>query len=682
MDNNLNRVIANQRNEASPRMSVLSMKRVVLFLGAVAICTPLLANYPSPRTAARMAYDEKNRVGVMFGGRGPRERATGVIHGNTETWIWTGAQWSQRHPDNHPAGRSAHMMVYDSKRERIVLFGGRAESDDPRGFESFLNDTWVWENGNWSQLAPAQSPPARQVAGMVYDKDRDRIVLYGGNAYGADGKTPVILSDTWEFDGDNWVKVGNESTKVGKPILAYDPGRKQLLLVGVKEGTLDRLMYVYEPATSTWAPLTPTVLPTCVNEGHMIFQEHTGAIRFVGGVCVTGTPDAEEVYDWNGTNWVKKTLDAAWSRGFGQASTYDSTFERIVLFGGSTLFSSADGSYTTVLETTRFALINYGVRRPTPRSLATTATDTVNNTVWLFGGLDETGTSTLADFWGYRNGNWFLSSATGGPDDLCTSPLSAFDSDRGRLVVACSGGKVYEWDNATWKTFAVADKDDVPDTRSFARLVYDKKLKKTVLFGGYNLNNYRNDTWTWDGTKWTELDIDNKNRPERRGLMAMWYDPLQEKTIIYGGFGRASINDSVTRHEDMWAFDGTKWTKLTVDTPGPRFGPQVAVNPLTGKVLLFGGLRSAEIDEDSTTQFFDNDTWEWDGAASRWTQLEPQHRPSVRENGMLFWDPLGAEMVLFGGFANGFYRSDVWTWTGLDWEPQIDRFGRRRAASN
>ena len=89
------------------------MKRVVLFLGAVAICTPLLANYPSPRIASRRAYDEKHGVGVMFGGRGPREKATGVIPGSTETWIWTGAQWSQRHPANHPSGRSAQMRVFD-----------------------------------------------------------------------------------------------------------------------------------------------------------------------------------------------------------------------------------------------------------------------------------------------------------------------------------------------------------------------------------------------------------------------------------------------------------------------------------------------------------------------------------------------------------------------------------------
>ncbi|MDQ3283190.1 MAG: hypothetical protein M3Q69_17470, partial [Acidobacteriota bacterium] len=224
----------------------------------------------------------------------------------------------------------------------------------------------------------------------------------------------------------------------------------------------------------------------------------------------------------------------------------------------------------------------------------------------------------------------------------------------------------------------------LPDPRRFAQIAYDAKLKKTVLFGGFFGTNYRNDTWTWDGTKWEEVKIDSKKRPPHRGTFAMWYDPLQQKTLLYGGIGRGSVNENVTRYADMWAFNGTTWTKLEVSTPGQRLGPQIAVNPNTGRLLLFGGLRAEPTGAGtSIRQFFANDTWEWDGAASRWTELHPATVPDSRENGGMAWDPAAGRITMFAGYADGFYRSDLWYWTGADWQPLPEPLiGRRRAANH
>lgn len=640
---------------------------------------PAFASYPAPRTAPRMAYDAKHGVSVLFGGRGVPDAATGLTHGSDETWIWNGAQWLQKFPATRPSPRSSHAMVYDSARERVVLFGGRVEATERAGRPSYLNDTWVWENETWTRIETAQAPTPRHVVGIAYDSDRDRVVLYGGNGYAADGKTVEAFYDMWEFDGTNWTQVGGTLPQVAKPILGYDPIRDELLLLGVTEGELTRVMHRYVAATNTWSAVTPTNLPTCINEGHLVFQDRTNTLRFVGGLCPTGTPELEEVFDWNGTNWIKKTMLNAATRGVGQASAYDAVRDQIVLYGGSSFFGDTVSARTSLIELDRYVIPGTAPVRPSPRTLAAVATDTVNNTVWLFGGLDDSRTFYYDDFWGYRNGQWFRPVVgDNAPGSACSAALGAFDSDRGRFIVHCSSGVTHEWNGTTWAKF---DPSKKPDVRQFASLAYDARLKKTVLFGGYTTanGNYRNDTWTWNGTTWTEVDIDNDDRPERRGLMTMWYDPLEQKTILYGGFGRQSIDESVMRFGDMWAFDGTKWAKIDVQTPGQRFGPQVAVNPTTGKVLLLGGLRSEPLDEDSITQFFDNDTWEWDGATRKWTLLSPQRSPDVRQNGMLAWDPLANEMVLFSGHANGFYRSDVWTWNGLTWEPQLENPARRRA---
>ena len=135
--------------------------------------------------------------------------------------------------------------------------------------------------------------------------------------------------------------------------------------------------------------------------------------------------------------------------------------------------------------------------------------------------------------------------------------------------------------------------------------------------------------------------------------------------------GRPSINERSTRFNDMWSFDGSTWTEMSVTaTPGIRFGSLVAVNPNDGKVVLFGGLRATSNDEATLIQFYGNDTWVWDGAASRWTEMHPASSPTPRQNGGLDFDPVTGKFMLFGGFAGNFYFSDVWTWDGENWTPR------------
>ena len=45
-----------------------------------------------------------------------------------------------------------------------------------------LNDTWLFDGVHWSQLTPATTPPARWAHQMVYDSRRARIVTFGGRS--------------------------------------------------------------------------------------------------------------------------------------------------------------------------------------------------------------------------------------------------------------------------------------------------------------------------------------------------------------------------------------------------------------------------------------------------------------------------------------------------------------------
>jgi hypothetical protein len=85
-------------------------------------------------------------------------------------------------------------MVFDAARSCVVLFGGPGNS--------LFNDTWEWDGENWTQYEDI-GPVPRSRHGMVYDSKRQRTVLFGGSA----GK--LNLNDTWEYDGSVWTRVAD-----------------------------------------------------------------------------------------------------------------------------------------------------------------------------------------------------------------------------------------------------------------------------------------------------------------------------------------------------------------------------------------------------------------------------------------------------------------------------------------
>ena len=89
-------------------------------------------------------------------------------------------------------------MAFDAATGTTILFGGA----DAR---TTFGDTWSWNGTAWTQLSPATSPPARDLASMAYDASLGKIVLFGG----FDGTTD--LNDTWTWNGTTWASVTTRS---------------------------------------------------------------------------------------------------------------------------------------------------------------------------------------------------------------------------------------------------------------------------------------------------------------------------------------------------------------------------------------------------------------------------------------------------------------------------------------
>jgi hypothetical protein len=646
-------------------MSDHSLKRgfffCILFLLTAASA---FAVTPTARYETRMVWDPAIHRAVLFGGLTALDAGTKLQYDLGDTWEWTGNRWIQVYPAHSPSARAAESMVLDSARNRVVIFGGRLGKTN-------LNDTWAFNGSDWSEIKTANAPSVRERAGAAYDSARDRIVLFGGThqTYSADGKTltETPLHDTWEFNGTNWNQILTDGPAITRPVLEYDPVRKQTIMLGLNASGATA-MYAWDAVAASWKALTPTVLPGCANEGSMTWQSSNNTILYTGGVCAN-TTGAEETFEWDGTNWTKIDLASFAGAYAGSALTFDPDRQVAVLFGGA--------PPTGVIVAGTFTYANKfwnGVgdaAYPTPRSLASFTTDPVNKVIYLVGGLNDA--TAFSDFWTYSNGT-FQSQTGSNPGD-CASPAAAFDTDRAKLVMLCSGtSATWEYDGTTWKQFEATK--TAPPGHRFGSLVYDQNLKKIVYFGGYDVNGvYLNQTWTFDGTAWTQV---KKNPAPSRSLTSMWYDPILKKTVLYGGLGRLTSTDRLTRYSDMWSFDGTGWTEIKpTTTPGMRYGAQVAVDPNTGHTILFGGIR-VDIDAaNNQVQVYANDTWEWDGAA--WTKLTTAVTPPPRENASFAYDPIRKELVMFGGYS-GFFLSDLWSFSNGKWSQVTEVLTRRRAA--
>jgi N-acetylneuraminic acid mutarotase len=638
-------------------MSVLTRNRIIFFACAlVAIAQAALAADPGDRTQTRMVYDAHTARTVLFGGATATDAATQIAYDLADTWEWTGYQWVQRFPAHVPPGRSLHAMTYDSTRSRVVVFGGKSGKTQ-------LNDTWVYDGADWTQIDTPTAPAARALSSAAYDSLRDRVVLFGGSILAADGKTLTPTYDTWEFDGKSWTQVQQTGPTLAKPVVTWDGTR--VLMVGLNASS-NTLMYAWDPSSSSWVQLTPATLPDCVNEAGMVYQSHNDRVVLFGGICTSSTL-AGDTWEWDGTTWSKVTTVNAPDRLSGEAMAYDFSRQQVLVYGGTSALGTARGVTMTYKDLTWNDF--HDPSSPSSRSLFIFQPDPNANGIWMFGGLDAE--NTLGDFWQYSNGLWSEKVLLTNLPTSCVTPTSALDTDRSRMVVVCADSATFEFDGTSWTTMSPKNS---PPYRRFSSMVYDPVIKKTVLFGGYNDVNYVDETWVWDGTNWSRQ---TNNPPTARELPAMWFDPLMKKTVVYGGLGRVSSLDRLERYSDMWSFDGSGWTamKSVTATPGQRYGAQYTVDPASGTLLLFGGIR-LDTNGQLQAQVYANDMWQWDGGKQAWAQLNPANPPTGRENGRMGFDPSRNTIVLFAGFT-GHFLSDTWTYDRIknSWTSLVENVG-------
>ncbi|MCA8976086.1 MAG: hypothetical protein KDC98_15295 [Planctomycetes bacterium] len=167
---------------------------------------PVVGNLP-PRGAFGFAYDAVRQQLVAFGGRSPALL--------DDTWIWSGASWTQMPSPVRPSPRQQPGMAFDTVNGGVLLFGGETAT-------GVVNDTWLWNGAAWTSLAPATSPSPRTDPPMACDPGRGVIVLHGGL-----GPQQQALADTWEWNGTTWQNrvIAQGPVRQARSGIAFDPVR-------------------------------------------------------------------------------------------------------------------------------------------------------------------------------------------------------------------------------------------------------------------------------------------------------------------------------------------------------------------------------------------------------------------------------------------------------------------------
>ncbi|MFN0246690.1 MAG: hypothetical protein ACKV2T_07260 [Kofleriaceae bacterium] len=495
-------------------------------------------------------------------------------------------------------------------------------------------ETHEWDGYAWRHIVPRVSPRARTGATMAYDPVHRVVLLFGGFR----GQT--VQNDLWAWDGFDWRQL--HSPVMPPPrheaALAFDPQHDAMLLFG---GLRDEF-----PSPST-----------------LYFQD---------------------TWRWDGTSWVALSPSTAPAPRASSAMTTDPLRGEILLFGGRNYNASlAD---TWVWDGDDWS----------PRSSATTPSGGELPIVFDPGlGRIVVGASPgSADrLWSWDGVSWREEGSP--PVNISPSVRLALDPlTRTALLIHHQSQAVYRRDQASWPAVPSAL---APSPRGDALLATWTSRQKVVLFGAEvwssnGMTTNLNDTWEWDGIRWT---LSTGSAPSRGTAMAE--DPL-EGVLLYVGptfntppetwrysergweqlvvatmpsqsfYGAVATYDRIrgvvvlVNATETWEWDGTGWSDRTPISavPPARYAASLGFDERRGRTVLFGGFSIPGFESV-------DDTWEWDGTS--WTRIGAgQLAPRPRGRAALAYDRDFGRLVLFGGLGDG-AMGDAWDFDGTTWRP-------------
>jgi len=268
-------------------------------------------------------------------------------------------------------------------------------------------------------------------------------------------------------------------------------------------------------------------------------------------------------YPFKGDTWVYNLTSNTWTNMFPQGSTpgerwgsamvYDTVHEVAILFGGSSDLGPKDDTWVYNLSSNKWTKMNC-TTKPSARSGHSMVYDLTYHVTILFdGGMASEG---------YKDDTW-----------------------------------VYNLTSNIWTD--MNPQGNKPDIRSLYGMIYDVVNELTVIFGGFDSNEFKGDTWIYNLTSntWTDMNPQG-NIPIARANLGMMYDVIHEVTIIFGGSSDLGLRD------DTWKYNlsSNTWTEMNPQggKPSARWGSGMVYDITQEVAILFGGSSGSPLAMDDT----------------------------------------------------------------------------------
>ncbi len=240
-----------------------------------------------------------------------------------------------------PSGRFSAGLAYDTQRQRAVLFGGQVKNEEGRIYNSA--ETWEWDGQDWALMATG-GPSGRAFAAMGYDPQRKVVVLYGGQ------NDSGLLSDVWEWDGH------------------------------------------------TWRRMCPNCNPAARWGARFVYDEQAKQLVLYGGLGEKGAWYAES-WSWNGSSWGYNEITSSAPATINPAIAYETGQQRALVYVDDPL----GGTWTW--QNRAFSHQRLAIHPPTLVSAALVY-DPLNQRSILYGGLDARKDLYSGQTWVYANNAW------------------------------------------------------------------------------------------------------------------------------------------------------------------------------------------------------------------------------------------------------------------------------------
>jgi len=290
---------------------------------------------PAERSGHAMAYDAVNLRSVVVGGT-----ILGVF--TSEMWRYNGS-WLSITSSPRPSGRDGAAMVYDSSRQRLILFSGFSGMTGAGTFGGYENATWELTSSGWVVRALTGPAPRAGHVMCYVPSPTNRTLLFGGSNRPNLQVPTTRFSDTWEWNATNstWTQlnvVGPSARDFAA--MAFDSTRR----VGVLFGGLSVIVgnasdtWEWNADARTWTQISIPG-PSPRHNTSLVFDSARNVCVLFGGSTGLSVSDTWQYSGVSGGAWSRLITPAAPPRRDSQGMVYDSFRGRVVLFGGQAGFN-------------------------------------------------------------------------------------------------------------------------------------------------------------------------------------------------------------------------------------------------------------------------------------------------------------------------------------------------------